>query len=58
MSPAGVLLMVFGLIFMALLGAGLMALMFYSSRSGHDARVDHDIRGNAAESKEQDRHEA
>lgn len=35
-SENGVVAMVFGTIFTVLLGVGLMALIFYSSRSGQD----------------------
>jgi hypothetical protein len=40
MSGIGITMMVFGIVFSILVGSGLMALAFYSARSGHDERVD------------------
>ena len=39
MSVHGYVAMTLGIVFTLLVGCGLMALMFYSSRSGYDDRV-------------------
>jgi len=36
MPPAGYVAMVLGIVFSLLIGCGLMALLFYSSRHGYD----------------------
>ncbi|SED18602.1 hypothetical protein [Bradyrhizobium erythrophlei] len=51
MTSAGWLAMGFGIFFSLLIGCGLMALMFYSSRSGYDEAADpfRDPRENASD---------
>ena len=40
MSVHGYVAMILGIVFSLALGCGLMALMFYSNRSGHDDEAD------------------
>tara|TARA_B100000686_G_C15922470_1_gene540254 strand:- start:143 stop:319 length:177 start_codon:yes stop_codon:yes gene_type:complete len=42
-STNGVLAIFFCIIFSLILGCGLMGLLFFSSRSGFDDQVDHDL---------------